>query len=242
MLLDYKKAITFATNKSYQEYAVVLIKSLRRVFDGLIVCRCVNCDPEFIAFLEKYEVFVIEDNPPLEKIKKLKNPFDTPILKSGRFNKNCLCDDEVTYTCHSRFYNAKFIFDNFNPSSIVLIDCDFIVLKNFDEIFKLDYDVIIKDSIECVHEDCIVLKNTPTSKIFIDNIIKELEKNLFFWDQDTIALKAGFNSTNNLNVGELDLKYKDYKLSDDSSIWSGDGQAKYEKKFLDKFYEILQQK
>jgi hypothetical protein len=47
---------------------------------------------------------------------------------------------------------------------------------------------------------------------------------------------------NNLNVGELDLKYKDYKLSDDSSIWSGDGQAKYEKKFLDKFYEILQQK
>jgi hypothetical protein len=116
------------------------------------------------------------------------------------------------------------------------------VLKNFDEIFKLDYDVIIKDSIECVHEDCIVLKNTSTSKIFIDNIIKELEKNLFFWDQDTIALKAGFNSTNNLNVGELDLKYKDYKLSDDSSIWSGDGQAKYEKKFLDKFYEILQQK
>lgn len=240
MSLDYTKAVTFSTNSSYQKYCIVLVKSLRKVFNGLIFCRCVNCDPEFITFLEKYDVYVIEENLPLQKNKKLKNPFDTPILKSERFNKNCLCDDEVTYTCHSRFYNAKFIFDNYNPNGLILMDCDFIALKNFDEVFKIDYDVVIKDNIECVHEDCIVLKNTTASKIFVDNIIKELEKNLFFWDQDTIALKVGFNDTNNLSVGKLDLKYKDYTLSDDSVIWSGDGQAKYEKKFKEKFNEILQ--
>ena len=239
MYLNAEKIVTFSTNGAYQKYATVLVKSLRYTFKGIIVCRCVNCDDSFINLLKEYDVAVIEDNITLSKNKKLKNPTDTPILKNNSFNKNCLCNDEITYTCHSRFYNAKYIFENYNFFSLVLMDCDFIVRKNFDELFEISEDVLIMDKVNCVHEDCIVIKNTMQSREFINKVIEDIERDIFFWDQDTIALKSAFNKTFNLKVGSLDLKYKDYTLSDSSSIWSGDGHAKYEKKFITKFNEIL---
>lgn len=239
MYLKGEKIVTFSTNRSYQNYATVLVKSLRSVFKGTIICRCVNCDDGFLNLLSEYDVIVIEDNITLNKNKKLKNPTDTPILKNNLFNKNCLCDDEITYTCHSRFYNAKYIFENYNFTSLVLMDCDFIIQKSFDELFQLKEDILIMDKINCVHEDCIVLKNTTQSREFINRVIEGLEKNIFFWDQDTIALKNAFNKGFTLEVGGLDLKYKDYTLSDSSSIWSGDGHAKYKKKFVERFNEIL---
>lgn len=234
--------ISFSTNKAYQKFATVLIKSLLSNFNGEIVCRCVNCDDSFIAFLKDVGVRVIEDNLNLDISKRLKNPFETPIIKNNSYNKNCLCSDEVTYTCHSRFYNARYIFDNYDLNALMLIDCDFIIRSNFDEVFKLTEDILIMDSVNCIHEDCIVLKSTAQSRLFLDAVIKELEKNLFFWDQDTLALRTAVKKITALKIGELDLKYKDYTLSDSSVIWSGDGQAKYQQKFLNKFNEILQLK
>lgn len=234
--------ISFSTNRSYQKYATALVKSLQANFNGEIVCRCVNCDDSFVAFLKNTGVIVIIDNVKLDLSKKLKNPFETPVIKNNSFNKNCLCNDEVTYTCHSRFYNAKFIFENYNADALMLIDCDFIIRNNFDEVFKLTEDILIMDSINYVHEDCIVIKNTTESKQFINNVIKELEKNLFFWDQDTIALKTTAKKSTYLKIGELDLKYKDYTLSDNSPIWSGDGLSKYHQKFLNMFNKILELK
>ena len=239
MLLDNKRVITFATNKSYQNYATVLVKSLRKVFNGLIVCRCVNCDSNFINFLSDNKVIVIEDNVNLNKRKKFKNLIDKPILNKGSFYKGCMCTDEIAYTCHSRFYNAKYIIDNYNPTSLILLDCDFIVNKNFDELFNLVEDILIMDSVRFQHEDCIVIKNTINSRLFIDNIISVLEEDIYFWDQDTLALKIAYEKTPNLKIGELELRYKDFNLNDDSPIWSGDGHAKYNEKFIKKYNEIL---
>lgn len=232
-------AVTFSTNKNYQHYATALVKSLRQVFTELVVCRCINCDKEFINMLKRYDVVVIEDNVSLSKVKRLKNPIDTPILKNNNFNKNCLCDNEVTYTCHSRFYNAKYILENYNPNSLILMDCDSIVLNSFDELFNTGEDILIMDSVDCVHEDCIVIANTARSRMFIYNVIEELEKDLYFWDQDTIALKRGLSKVPNIKIGDLDLKYKDYTLLNSSSIWSGDGHAKYSPRFIKQVNKIL---
>ena len=234
------KVVTFSTNKSYQKYAIALVKSLRVVYSEKIVCRCVNCDESFISFLHDHDVEIIEDNIFLDKKKRLKNSIDTPFLKNGTYNKNCLCDDEVTYTCHSRFYNAKFIFENYKNCVVALLDCDFLIISNIDELFDLKgSDIKIMDSINCVHEDCIVISNTINGRTFINNIITTLNDNLFFWDQDTIALKEAFASDPSLRINPLDLKFKDYTLSNSSVIWSGDGHAKYNQKFIDKYNQIM---
>lgn len=236
---DSKKVVTFATNASYQNYAMVLVKSLRRVFNGLIVCRCVNCDSDFISFLKNNDVIIIEDNVNLGRVKKFKNLIDTPILNNGSYYKGGMCTDETAYTCHSRFYNAKYIIDNYNPASLILLDCDFIVNENFDELFNLTDDILIMDSTRFLHEDCIVIKNSLNSKIFIDNTIRVLQEDIYFWDQDTLALKIACEKTPHLKIGKLKLRYKDFCLNDDSPIWSGDGPAKYNEKFIKKYKEIL---
>ena len=234
------RVVSFSTNKSYQKYATALVKSLRSVYQEKIVCRCVNCEESFIIFLKDYNVDVIIDNIKLNKKKRLKNCKDTPILKSGNYNKNCLCDDEITYTCHSRFYNAKFIFEKYKDCVVALMDCDFLVIKNIDEMFNLSgNDIMIMDPINCVHEDCILISDTKNGRKFVDDILTILDRDLFFWDQDTIALKEAFNSEPCLKIETLDLKFKDYTLSDNSTIWSGDGHAKYNKKFIDKFNQIM---
>jgi hypothetical protein len=66
-----------------------------------------------------------------------------------------------------------------------------------------------------------------------------LQENIYFWDQDTLALKVACEKTPHLKIGELELRYKDYTLNNDSSIWSGDGSAKYDEKFINKYKEIL---
>jgi hypothetical protein len=238
--MDDDRFVTFSTNKSYQKYAYCLVKSLRSVYNGRILCRCVNCDDSFINFLKDNNVDVIIDNVNLSKKKKLKNCFETPVLREGLFNKNCLCDNEITYTCHSRFYNAKYILENHKNSVVALIDCDFLIIDNIDRLFDLKAnDIRIMDAINCIHEDCIVVANTLLGGRFIDIVIEKLEENLFFWDQDTIALKNSLTSLTNLKIDALDLSFKDYTLSDNSVIWSGDGHAKYHKKFIDRFNKIM---
>jgi hypothetical protein len=228
--------VTFSTNKSYQEYAIVLVKSLRLVYQGRIVCRCVNCEEAFIELLKNYDIEIIIDNVELNTKKRLKNRNESVMLK---YYKHGFCNDEITYTCHSRFKNAEYIFKKYTNCIVALVDCDFLIMQNIDNLFNIvDNDIMIMDSVNCIHEDCIVVVDSEGGKKFINEVNRILNKNLFFWDQDTVALKEVFSSPRCLKVGKLELKFKDYTLSDSSVIWSGDGYAKFDKKFIDKYNEI----
>lgn len=224
--------ITFSTNDRYQSYALALTKSIRKFYDGIVLCRCVNCKDSFIKELKKYGVTVIIDNQVLSKSKRPKHPNDIPlILPNGTYNKNFLCTNEIAYTCHSRFYNIKYAFENYDKCTVLAIDCDFIIRKDFISIFNIgDTDICMMDKEECLHEDAIVIQKSNRSIKFLSDIIEQLNNDIYFWDQDTIALKYAFKN-NNVNFKELELKYKDYTLSDDSCIWSGDAQSKYSIKF-----------
>jgi hypothetical protein len=224
--------ITFSTNLGYERYATILIKSLRKFYNDIIICRCVNCSSNFIEFLKLYNVEVIVDDREFSKEKKVKNLIDTPVLLDGAFNKNSICTDETTYTCHSRFYNIIYALDKYTTCTIFAIDCDFIAIKDFNRVFDIgEADIAILDPIECVHEDGIVIRNTKASYNFISKVISKLEENIYFWDQDTLALRHAFEVTSYIKVKELDIKYKDYNLSNNSYMWSGDGQSKYTCKY-----------
>ena len=93
-----------------------------------------------------------------------------------------------------------------------------------------DADISILDSIKCYDEDAIVIRDTTQGKEFLKQVIQQLEQNLYFWDQDTLALRYAFKNSQ-IKVTPLDLKYKDYTLDNDSCIWSGDGSVKYNDKF-----------
>jgi len=225
------RVVTFSTNRTYQPYVHVLLHSLKRHYDGIIVCRCVNCDEEFIEDLKAQGVDVIIDNQPLNKTKRIKNVNESSVLIDGKYNRNCICTDETAYTCHSRFYNIDYIFKHYDDSTVFAIDCDFVILKSFDDVFDLnDADISILDHTRCHDEDAIVIRDTPQANKFLKHVINKLQKDLYFWDQDTLALRHAFKSTQ-LKIKSLQLKYKDYNCNDESVIWSGDGSVKYTDKF-----------
>jgi hypothetical protein len=74
------------------------------------------------------------------------------------------------------------------------------------------------------------MQKSEKSVKFLSDVIAQLNNDKYFWDQDTIALLYAFEN-NDVQFKELDLQYKDYTLSDDSYIWSGDGVSKYSIKF-----------
>lgn len=224
--------ITFSTNVRYQSYALSLTKSIRNFYDGIILCRCVNCDENFIEQLKGYDVTPIIDNQLLSKKKRPKHPNDIPlILPDGTYNKNFLCTDEIAYTCHSRFLNIQHAFDYYDCCTVLAIDCDFIMRKDFGSIFDIgNADICMMDKQECKHEDAIIMQKSEISIKFLFDVITQLNNDKYFWDQDTIALLYAFEN-NDVTFKELELHYKDYTLSDDSCIWSGDGVSKYSIKF-----------
>ena len=225
------RVITFSTNRTYQPYVLSLLHSLEPYYNEAIVCRCVNCDDTFVNLLKGKGVEVIIDNQVLDQRKRVKNIHESQVLIDGLYNKNCMCTDETTYTCHSRFYNIDYIFKNYKNATVFAIDCDFIIRKSFIDVFNIgDADISILDPIKCHDEDAIVIKDTAQGKEFLKQVIQQLEQNLYFWDQDTLALRYAFQNSR-LKVTPLDLKYKDYTLNNNSSIWSGDGSVKYNDKF-----------
>lgn len=225
------RVITFSTNRTYQPYVLSLLHSLEPYYNEVIVCRCVNCDDTFVNLLKGKGVEVIIDNRVLNQRKRIKNIHESQVLIDGQYNKNCMCTDETAYTCHSRFYNIDYIFKHYKNTAVFAIDCDFIIRKPFIDVFNVgDADISILDSIKCYDEDAIVIRDTTQGKEFLKQVIQQLEQNLYFWDQDTLALRYAFKNSQ-IKVTPLDLKYKDYTLDNDSCIWSGDGSVKYNDKF-----------
>jgi len=202
--------------------------------------RLVNVDDDQLFDIWSTGIQVVSDrvflNNSKNKIKSLSDN-QTSFWKGDIPKRSLLYSDEISYTCHSRFKNILELLDN-GIDNIFCVDVDFIVRGNISELSNLENDIHIKhtettNGIEFKDEDAIFVKNTKRSKEFFSEVYSKVNSNVEYWDADTIALNETYEMMkSNVKIHQLDLKYKDYELCDDSPVWSGDGGAKFTDKFI----------
>ena len=238
----FKNAITCSTDYNYVNYVSNLIRTLEKVDSKIeVFVRLVDfTDIQINEFKEKYNVNIIIDNPNLSEEKTLFKTKNKQELKHvyGITNildiKKVLYSPRSFYTCHSRFKSIKELLEkNYN---VLSLDCDTLVLQNFDNIFKqISHDICTVKNPEnediFSNEGFLYFKNNSKVKEFINNINNFLfeNKNYLDWNGDHKALHNFYNKTLSLRL--LNKKYKDKDHNDDSIMWSGDGKNKYEEKF-----------
>ncbi len=243
MKTTLNNAIVCSTDYNYAKYLNVLLKTLNKVSSEVdVFVRLVDfTDKQIKELKSKYKCNFIIDNPNLSnektlfKTKNFQELGQVYNIKNIKDIKKVLYSPRSFYTCHSRFKTIKELLSkNYN---ILSLDCDTIVLKNFDNIFKdITHDIYTvknKDNDDMFsNEGFLLFKNTTVNKEFIKNINRYLfeENNYLNWDGDHIALHKFFNyDTQSIKL--LDVTYKDKQHLDTSIMWSGDGKNKYEQKF-----------
>ena len=161
----------------------------------------------------------------MNNVYKIKNILDI---------KKVLYSPRSFYTCHSRFKSIKELLDK--KYNVLSLDCDTLVLQNFDNIFtQLSDDICTVKNPEnediFSNEGFLYFKNNDRVKEFINKINMFLfeEKNYLDWNGDHKALHKFYNNTLSLKL--LDKSYKDKDHNDNAIMWSGDGKNKYEQKF-----------
>jgi hypothetical protein len=160
----------------------------------------------------------------LNNVYKIKNILDI---------KKVLYSPRSFYTCHSRFLSIyELLKKNYN---VLSLDVDTIALKNFDDVFNLKNDILTVKSESnndiFSNEGFLLFKNTEINKTYIYKIVNYIftEKNFIDWNADHYALHKF--KPNNVNVYLLDEKYKDRKHLNNSIMWTGDANNKYNEKF-----------
>jgi hypothetical protein len=233
--------VTFSFNQNYIEYSKALVNSIKANSPRtIIVARAVNVDANLLEESWCSGITLIKDNVNYNSTKnKIKNLTDnqTSFWQGKIPKRSLLYSEEISYTCHSRFINILLLLEN-NVDNIFCIDADFIVRSDLSELENLKEDIHIMHKIEnnkamFTDEDAIFVKNTPCSRKFIKDTYNLLIKNLYYWDADTEALNKSYEKNKSyLKLHQLNIKYKDYNLSDSSIAWSGDGGSKFKPEFL----------
>jgi hypothetical protein len=234
--------VTFSFNQNYLNYAKVLVNSIKiNSPDTNIVVRAVNVSEDALKESWCQNIHTIIDKTALltkkTKIKCLKDN-QTSFWNGNIPKRNLLYSEEIAYTCHSRFLNILYLLEN-GIDNIFCIDVDFIIRKNLSALINLKEDIHIMHKVEgnntlFTDEDAILLKNTPQTRAFIEEVNKRVMQGADFWDIDTIALNEVYELYKNaINLHQLSISYKDYNLNADSIVWSGDGGAKFNTKFIE---------
>jgi hypothetical protein len=102
-------------------------------------------------------------------------------------------------------------------------------------VFNLNYDILTVKSESngdiFSNEGFLLFKNTEINKTYIDKIVNYIftENNFTNWNADHYALHKF--KPNNIDIHLLDETYKDRKHLDDSIMWTGDANNKYNEKF-----------
>ena len=155
------------------------------------------------------------------------------VIKNILDIKKVLYSPRSFYTCHSRFLSIyELLKKNYN---VLSLDVDTIALKNFDDVFNLKNDILTVKSESnndiFSNEGFLLFKNTEINKTYIHKIVNYIftEKNFIDWNADHYALHKF--KPNNVNVYLLDEKYKDRKHLNNSIMWTGDANNKYNEKF-----------
>lgn len=231
-----KPTITFSCNPNYIGYAKTLINSIKQNSPNCdIYMRAVNFSQEQLFDIWSTGMTIISDNTKLSNEKnKIKNIEDnsTSFWKGDIPKRSLLYSEEISYTCHSRFKNVIDLL-NMGTDNIFCVDVDFIIRRDLSELCGLGNDIHIKHGEEFRDEDAMFIKNTEESKKFFLDVHDMVNSNFGFWDMDTIALNEIYKKyKDDIKLHQLDMKYKDFNLSDESYVWSGDGGAKFTEKFI----------
>ena len=243
MKTTLNNAIVCSTDYNYAKYLNTLLTTLKRVKSNIeVFVRLVDFTVEQVNEMKLlYDCNFIIDNPNLSnektlfKTKNFQELGSVYNIKNIKEIRKVLYSPRSFYTCHSRFKTInELLLKNYN---VLSLDCDTIVLKNFDDIFNnITHDIYTvknKDNDDIFsNEGFLLFKNTASNKELLKNINEYLfeKENYLNWDGDHIALHKFFNY-NTQSIKLLDVEYKDKQHLDTSIMWSGDGKNKYEQKF-----------
>lgn len=235
-------AITCSTDYNYVKYLYPFLDSLIEVkVKADIFVRVIDFTSEqLLEIKSKYKnINIIKDNPLMSEKKTLLKTKDKIILNHVYKIKNILDIKKILYsprsfyTCHSRFLSINELLNkNYN---VLSLDVDTIALKNFDDVFNLNHDLLTvkseSNSDVFSNEGFLLFKNTKNNKTYIDKIINYIftENNFTDWDADHYALHKF--KPNNIDIHLLEETYKDRKHLNDSIMWTGDANNKYNEKF-----------
>jgi len=150
-----KNAIAIATDYNYKHYLKVILTTLKKVECKVdIFVRLVDFTKEQIEEMKLlYDVNFIIDNPNMSNKKtifKTKDRVDIEYIykvKNIKDIKKILYSPRSFYTCHSRFKSIKELLEQ-GYDNILTLDCDTVVLKNFDEVFNFKEDICTVQNIE----------------------------------------------------------------------------------------------
>ena len=159
-----------------------------------------------------------------------------------------LISDRQCYTSNIRFRN---IYDLLNDGhdSVLYLDADSIIMRNLSPLFNKihQHDISIKLTIapsnspipypnnRCWECSCIGVNNTKIARSFIEDVMVNTEKDMFFWDADQFEFDNSvtrFSSDINLNImTESDESFGDCSgnnLDPSAYIWAGSYKNKIE--------------
>lgn len=265
-----KNVITFCTNETYIHYSDALVHSILKSGTNCdIVIRAVNCATDKINHFNTERVAVIEDNMPLNTVKKYIKNRDDDILSdygvSIYTNHNIdrisgiLYSEEMAYTCHSRFKTILELHNSYDK--VLALDADTVVIKNidclFDSIDNYDIGTILT---KAYTGDTIyyergrrVVADIDTFAFFDEGIFisNNTEKSISYLTQIVSDIEHEFidwdcdsrilykRRSGDMKILSLDAKFKDKTFSNDSYMWSGDCVGKYNTIFNDKCDENI---
>ena len=255
--------ICCTTNQKYIKFTLALINSIRKncKIKYKVECLCVNVNKESIEKLKKLgKVNCIIDNTLLSKKRTLTTPDNSTLTSIFNRDKNygCLISEEACYCSNKRFdlvYKTLL-----NNEYVLFLDVDAIIRKDLNDLFLKykDFDITIRKNVNSTiygnrktlkisepnniiyQQGVFLVKSNNKTVNFYENLKNIVDKDLFNWNIDQIAFYNEIKNYN-LNLGQLDLTFKDvYNKKGDfknsSYIWSGAWKEKYSnKKYLTEF-------
>ncbi len=247
--------VTSVADTNYLHYINVLINSTTTYNpDYKFFMRFINCDyNEIMSKFEQNGVRVILETCSLDKKKNLIKDEDTiDALLQGRTlaeaRKRILYSKFQCYCTHIRFANILHLLEN-EEDDILIVDADTIVrheLSQIEHILKDNhicarYRDLTSGGIEFDNEGFIGIKNCDFNKQFWSIVVDEIDKDMFDWDRDTIAMSIAYEKMKDeLKLYKLPYTFKDDKLRDESYVWSGSFSVKDTDKYkleMDKYGE-----
>jgi hypothetical protein len=210
--------ILIISDIDYYEKALILIKSIRLHHDNLKI--------HYHQINFKYDIKI--DNIEYSNSQlKLDN-------KQIYKHNNLEYTQKQAYCANIRFHIINNIISK--NKYVLYLDADSIIRKPINQLLDNcnKYDLIINKCTEKkyyrkgfrLRTGVFSIRNTPKMINFLQDIIKNINLNSWFSDQDNIQ-DTFIEYVDNINFKILEKSYIDWKYNLDSFIWVGKGNCKY---------------
>jgi hypothetical protein len=154
--------------------------------------------------------------------------------------------DRMMYAC-SRFIVATDIIRQDNVSEMLIVDIDGFLRKpiDWDDFKNCDYSIFTRDPLpgtvgwenEGTHVAAGAMYLRKSGYSFIDtvahNLMENIKKHGCIWFMDQVILWKVHQNIKNLKFVQMPSKYIDWEFNEDSIIWSGKGNRKNQKNYLE---------